>query len=531
MFWLVYGVSILAAQAVLGPPPTHPQPRIAPDRVVVELSRPVTLGEFRAMCEGVGDGLYSIPALNTHVLRLAPGLDPTRTAERLRRLPWVRDAGPDYLLELAHVPNDPLFGSQWDKTMVGAEAAWDITKGSSDTIIAILDTGVMLDHEDLIGQFVPGWNVQDQNTNVYDDFWHGTRVTGVAAAIMDNNKGIAGMAPQCRYMPVKILKNGSGTVLDMAAGLTWAADNGARVCNISSVSPSGHPTLLNAVRYCVSNGVVVVAAAGNSNNTSKYYPAGYPEVISVAASNVNDTRGWNSTYGSWVMVAAPGQDLLSTGLNTPPGDYKNSTGTSYAAPLVAAEAGMIYGLLAQPGERAEWLGLAVRDIIQANVVPKDWVKYGRVNVAAALQNVFVDVSGRVTLDAWIPGPEGVVLTLQLREQGTQTVVEETAITLDDQGNYSARFRRSGEYDLVLVGGGWLNEGHASVVLPRGQSQFDFVTRNGDVDRSNMIDLLDINMLLQAWGLSGSRPEDVNGDGEVSLPDLSVVLINFARSGF
>ena len=219
---------------------------------------------------------------------------------------------PDYEVRVEQTPNDPDFSQQWGMAKIQAPQAWDVTRGSSSVKVAIVDTGIKLNHPDLAAKIVAARNFTTSST-VDDVYGHGTHVAGIAAAVTNNGLGVAGVGYNASLMSVKVLGDtGSGYHSDIANGIIWATDNGANVINMSLGGPSSSTTLQQAVDYAWSHGVVVVAAAGNGGNSVPSYPGAYANVIGVAATDPNDRLYSFSTYGDWVDVAAPGNALSTT---------------------------------------------------------------------------------------------------------------------------------------------------------------------------------------------------------------------------
>ncbi len=236
----------------------------------------------------------------------------------------------------------PIFNVQWDMTKVQAPQAWDITKGSQNVIIAILDTGIDVNHPDLAGKVVSSVNFTDSSTPYANGQSHATHVAGIAAAITNNGVGIAGLGRNSSLMNVKVLgDNGYGYYSWIAQGIIWAADHGADVINLSLGGSTASATLENAVNYAWSKGVVVVAAAGNNGSTTPFYPADYTNCISVAATDYNDALASWSNHGSWVDVAAPGVSIYSC---IPGSQYGYMSGTSMASPHVAGLCGLVFSV-------------------------------------------------------------------------------------------------------------------------------------------------------------------------------------------
>jgi thermitase len=300
--------------------------------------------------------------------------------------PYVEYAEPNYIAHVFTTPNDPYFlsGDQWGMNRIEAPAAWDITTGSDSVTVAILDTGVDLFHPDLSGKLVSGYDFANEDSNPQDDHGHGTHVAGIAAAKTDNGTGVAGLSWGAKIMPVKVLDDyGNGEYLHVAAGITHAAENGADIINLSLGGSAPSSALEDAVQHAHALGCVVVAATGN-NNSSVSYPAGYPEVIAVAATDSYDQRASFSNYGPEVDVAAPGVSIRSTywwGGST----YEWLNGTSQASPHVAGLAALIWSVNPDLNntqvesiikQTADDLGVAGRD---------PYYGFGRINARRALE--------------------------------------------------------------------------------------------------------------------------------------------------
>lgn len=268
--------------------------------------------------------------------------------DALRRDPAVEFVTRDYRRQIAAAPNDPLYvnGHQKYLDTLRFPQAWDRVPDVSDQVIAVIDTGVDASHPELAGRTVDGFNVLDPNSppddydpNSTEAGDHGTHVAGIAAAIANNGQLLAGATGSGRVMPVKVVRpDGTALDSDVIAGITWAVDHGAKIINLSAGGPGASPALHDAIKYAENKGVVVVAAAGNTGNDSVQYPAAYPEVLAVGATDNNARLTSFSTYGDWVDVASPGFQLKATAKG---GSYSTVSGTSYAAPLVASAAALV----------------------------------------------------------------------------------------------------------------------------------------------------------------------------------------------
>lgn len=297
---------------------------------------------------GVAPG-RALDAVGARVVELAPGM-----SQQLAHTPGVAYVEADQSVDAAGFPvNDPVYpgtgpvqGGQWGIWRVGTPTVWTSMGHGTGVVIAVVDTGVAAAHPDLQGQVLVGRNVLDGSTNTTDNEGHGTSIAGLIAARTDNALGIAGFCGGCRILPVKVTDSVSAYNSDLAAGVTYAVDQGARVINLSFAGPSASTTLANAIAYARSRGAVVVAAAGNSGCDCLTYPAGYDGVIAVGAtSNLSgDPLQGYSNYGPWVDVAAPA-GMATTTLTDPvtgdPYGYGGVGGTSLAAPVVAGIAALL----------------------------------------------------------------------------------------------------------------------------------------------------------------------------------------------
>jgi thermitase len=317
-------------------------------------------------------------------LKVDEKADLAQAIRAFKSSPYVEYAEPNYIAYISETPNDPYWSSQWGMTRIEAPAAWDITTGSSSVTIAIVDTGVDLFHPDLSGKLVSGYDFVNDDDNPQDDHGHGTHVAGIATARTNNGAGVAGLSWGAEIMPVKAMDDyGRGKNADIANGIIYAANNGADIINLSLSGPDPSSVLEEAVEYAHDLGGVVVAATGNDNATVSY-PARYPEVIAVAATDSNDQRASFSNYGPEVDVAAPGVSIRSTywwGGST----YEWQSGTSQASPHVAGLAALIWSV--NPGlsntqvesiikQTADDLGAAGRD---------NYYGFGRINARRALE--------------------------------------------------------------------------------------------------------------------------------------------------
>jgi subtilisin family serine protease len=234
-------------------------------------------------------------------------------------------------------PNDPAWPQEWSLAQIRAVQAWKLSTSAYAVIVAVVDSGVDSTQPDLQGAVVTGYNAIDGSADTSDTFGHGTMVAGVIAARAGNGIGVTGICAACSIMPVKVLdSSGTGSAANMASGIRWAADHGANIINLSLVLSGDDAGVRDAIAYASGRGVLVVAAAGNASNDTQTFPASYPGVLSVAATDSTDHAYSWTTFGPWVSVAAPGCSM-STAVG---GTFAEFCGTSAASPLVAGLAGL-----------------------------------------------------------------------------------------------------------------------------------------------------------------------------------------------
>jgi subtilisin family serine protease len=375
-------------------------------------------------------GVVAVSSLKTHQalgavslkrFALVPNLDHVRLPEGLSvkdaiikymEDPSVEYAEPNYIKRISTMPNDPLFSQQWGLTKINAPGAWDITTGNSGVIVAVIDSGIALNHPDLIANIGPGFNFIT-NTNVpTDDNGHGTHVSGVVGAVGNNGIGVAGVMWNVKLMPLKFLDaNGEGFITDEISAIEFAITHGAKIMNASFAGPDFSRSEYDEIKRADTLGVLLMAAAGNetaNNDTIPSYPASFSNptdpnlvknglsavanVISVAATNQSDSLASFSNFGlNSVHVAAPGLSILSTiPFNLLPctfhpfdPNYDYCSGTSQATPFVSGLAGLLYSYYAN-FTYSQVRGTILRyvDVLGLNIMTG-----GRINAYKALSSL------------------------------------------------------------------------------------------------------------------------------------------------
>ncbi len=393
------------------------QQRYASGEILVKFKSSLSENEVANLIEAYQSiKIKKIENLNVYKIQIPKKHSVDEMVYAFNRNPDVEYAEPNYIVHITATPNDLLFREQYalhntgqdigvpgtptgtPRADIKAPEGWEETKGTDATVIAILDTGIDLVHPDLQNKVVSGGrDFINDDFDATDDHWHGTHVAGIAAAETNNNEGIAGVAWNCRLLPVKVLdEDGYGDFFAVAAGIIWATDNGSDVINMSfgapgPLEPERDRTMSEALAYAKDAGVVLVASAGNDDD-SVFYPAAYDEYcIAVAATDYNDERPSWSNPGPEVDVAAPGVRVISCAPTWywGPGSipYGYAEGTSQAAPHVAGLAALIKDL--KPWLRVD----EIMDIIRYTAEDvnsetssgfDEFIGYGRIDMEKAL---------------------------------------------------------------------------------------------------------------------------------------------------
>lgn len=266
-------------------------------------------------------------------------------------------------LSIALVPNDPLYEQyQWNLRRIEAPETWDLTVGNPSVTIAILDTGISLSHQDLVSKLVPGYDFVNNDDSPDDDHGNGTHVAGIAAADTNNAVGIAGVSWQARLMPVKVLdSNAGGDTTQVALGVRWAVDHGARVLNVGLAGSVPSAAVQDAVDYARRQGAVVVAPVASSGTAEPSYPAAITGVIAVGATDRSDHRLAASNTGDYISVAAPGEQVASTfHFSSGSNGYAVASTTAQAAAHVSGLAALLLSI--NPGLQPD----DVRGLLQSS---------------------------------------------------------------------------------------------------------------------------------------------------------------------
>jgi hypothetical protein len=316
-----------------------------------------------------------------HVLTLPAGTRPSEMQRRLSGHPLFQHVEMDRQHALSEVYNDTFYSSLWHLDRLAAPTAWAAASGMGRGItVAVVDTGVQGDHPDLAGALVSGWNVVENSTRAGDSHGHGTSVAGLLAARINNGLGVAGLAAGARIMPVRVSQpDGSARTSDIAMGIQWATERGARIVNVSYEGVMDSMVIRSAAETLFRQGGLLVAAAGNRGE-QQTHPV-QPGLMVVGAVDQGDRRPAWSNHGPHLALAAPGDGLWTTGLG---GGYRVVWGTSFAAPLVAAAAALVWEAApdATAAQIEHWLRRSAIDLGEQG--PDDQTGHGRLNAGAAV---------------------------------------------------------------------------------------------------------------------------------------------------
>jgi subtilisin family serine protease len=434
-------------------------------------------------------------------------------AEEVKTAGLAKYIEPNLRVQAESLPNDPYWGLQWGPKKIEADWAWNVTVGSSDVLVAIIDSGIDYTHPDLAANYVPlGYDWVDNDTDPMDDYGHGTKVAGVIAAAINNEIGIAGLA-QIRIMAEKIL-NGTGYcyVSWLVDGILHATDQGAKIISLSLSMAYNDPLLYSAVKYAYDAGVLLVAAAGNQAGDTMRYPAAYDEVIAVTATDPDDEWAWwFANFGNWIELAAPGVNIFTTTdwYVSPYGYYDYATGTSMACPYVSGLAALVWS--AFPNATRDEVRYLLRNSTDDLGEPgfDEYYGYGRINARKALDGI---------------SPEAINHDVAIKDitfSKQNPVIGQTiniTVIIENLGNFTENFDVSVNYTLLvdfLIGTKTVTlEAGNTITLnftwtpPAGGSRYEITaftnTILGDINPENNVKKAYISVLpnYQSGGVSG-----------------------------
>ena len=544
------------------------QHETAADEILVTLAPDADSNQTMQQMNALGAVAHTMDALHTLHIRLKHGANRDAVLARLRKQSGVVAAEANGIVRAADIvlPNDPYISGtqeqQWGPLRTGTNLAWSIWKpcNTKPVIIAIVDTGVDSTHPDLVNMMLrdANGNVIGHNTltgqdgPALDDDWHGTHCAGVAAAQTNNGTGIAGMAgwtgsstlsdtTHVKVMPVKVLDNsGNGTNQSVADGITWAADHGANIISLSLGAADSSYVLSQAVSYAWSKGCLVCAAAGNYGMTARFYPAYYPNVLSVAATvnNASDSLASYSEYGTWVKIAAPGDNICST---IPGSGYASASGTSMATPHVAGLAALIWAQNPRLTNQQVYnyiVGTADKYPANANPIAAGG---GRINSYAAISAVQAAtplLSGTVSLQGCVNMAQTLTVSFTAADGLVAGMLPITLVPTTpgfSVGTFTLSGIPNGQYTLGFKGAKWLKKNLVMSGPLTALPPVQISLLSGDCNNDNYVDIGDFGILVNSYnssqGNSGYDSRcDLNCDGVIDISDFGLLVNNYGTAG-
>lgn len=500
-------------------------------------------------------------------IKLGNGAAVTEAMSEYQADPNVEYVEPNYRVEVALTPNDPYYNSSdswgqsyddlWGLKKISTAAAWDTETGaSSEIVVAVIDTGIDYNHEDLSDNVwvntdeIADNGLDDDGNGYVDDYYgydfinndhdpiddhgHGTHVAGTISAVTNNNVGVAGVTWGAKIMGLKFLSAGGwGWVSDAVTAITYAADNGAIIMNNSWGGSGYSQALQDAIDYANNQGAIFIAAAGNSNaDASGYLPAGMNNVFTVAATDTSDTKAWFSNYGSVIDVSAPGVDVLSlraagTTLGSVVGtNYVRASGTSMAAPHVAGLAALVWAK--NPTWTNTQVGAQIKDsaddIDKLNLSYAGLLGSGRINADLALGEIGAQAAPTSTLiPTSTPTP---TLTPTPTSTPTPTATPTPTPTPTPAVIPAATATPLPTATLTPTPSPTSTPAPTQPPTPTA-TVTPTPAKPGDIDRDNNVDIFDLSRILSKWGQTQEVGEaDLNQDAKVDIFDLSILLSNW-----
>ncbi|MFZ3131523.1 MAG: S8 family serine peptidase [Desulfosporosinus sp.] len=447
LLWMTFG-----ALTVIPLNPVVAQTEVA-QQVVVELNgvTPETLADQ------IGAKVGQKGPLNFATLALAPGKNPDEVIGKLKTLAGVLGAERNRVRKITAVQvNEPYYAKQYNLALANIPKAWSSGATGQGMTIAIVDTGVDLNHPDLKGNLVSGYNaITDSGGSGagQDNNGHGTSVAGIAAAQL-NGVGVVGVAYAAKIMPIKVMDNtGEGADDIIAQGIVWAAEHGANIINLSLGSDTKTAVLGEAIKYARNKGALIFAAAGNydpatQSNPGISYPASDPNVISVAAADEADKIDDFSAFGPEIVLSAPGSKILSDYWTKAGSTYAYADGTSMASPFAAGVAALIWSK--HPDWTADQVRLALEKGAKDLGSPgrDEQYGYGRVDADQSLH--IMDAAQSLSSPAKVPTVGALV---QGREDTMAKLLVPAQAFAQDMTVGLSKVTSPGSFPIGIVSGG------------------------------------------------------------------------------
>ncbi|MEZ4518204.1 MAG: S8 family serine peptidase [Chloroflexota bacterium] len=488
---------------------------------------------------------------NVYLLELAYGTDVLEATNAFSRTEEVYFAQPNYYyhpvgLDTEALPNDPLYNDQWGlhgTFGINAEEAWQVTTGDSAIRIAVIDTGLEIDHPDLSGKYVGGYDYVRSDNTPDDENGHGSHVAGIAAGISDNFIGIAGVSWESPVLSYKVCgPTGGCDSLSIINAVLAAADvPDVWVMNLSLSGRYTCPPLeTTTYAYARSRGVLIVAAAGNNTSSSPVTPASCENVLAVGAIKSDGEKLLFPIMGHGLMLS-----LLANPSNLPTlVAIATKSGTSMASPFVAGAAALVYAELMPNISRTAQTADNVEEILKGTAHDMgapgfdNIFGYGLVDVGAAVSEVAGPPRLDVHIARWTAANQAAEISVKVRDSLTGSLLSEKQVTTDSSGwarNLVFQGLSTDTYDIVVKGQNQLSVKQADIQLTAGETatvdvnmppQGDF---NGD-DRKNIIDFSAFARIYNLNDPEIDHQFDLNGDDQVNIIDFNIFANGYPASG-
>lgn len=322
------------------------------------------------------------------LVSLHKGTDLQEAATSLKKWDEVESVEPNYKVRTSYTPTDSAYSKQWYAKKINMDTAWDLSKGSPDIKVAVVDAGIQATHPELQGHIIMPFNAVDGSNKTLPANDHGTHVAGIIGASL-NNKGTAGIAPEVKIMPINVFSGNEADIFTIVDGIDYAVKSGADIINLSLTMEDYTDVLDYSIQSAWKKGILIVAAAGNEDIETEQYPAALNHVLGVSATTKQDKKADFSNYGTYIDLAAPGVDIYST---IPWNSYDLMSGTSMSAPVVSGISALILSKnpFLTPSEVTKILQTSSKDL--GAIGRDDFYGYGRVDAHNALIHTPAPVS-------------------------------------------------------------------------------------------------------------------------------------------
>ncbi|MFJ7848260.1 S8 family serine peptidase [Peribacillus sp. NPDC097224] len=363
------------------------------EQLIIKFDRETTYNVKESILQSIqAKELQTIQNGNFTLISLHEGMDRQEAITSLKKWDEVEAVEPNYKVRTSYIPTDSGYSKQWYAKKINMDTAWDLTKGSPDIKVAVIDAGIQATHPELKDHIIMPFNAVTGSNKTLPSNDHGTHVAGIIGASL-NGKGIAGIAPNIKIIPVNVFSENEADIFTIIDGIDYAVKSGADIINLSLTMEDYTEVLDYSIQSAWKKGILIVAAAGNEDTKTEQYPAALDHVLGVSATTKQDKKADFSNYGTSIDLAAPGLDIYST---VPWNSYDVMSGTSMAAPVVSGVSALVLSKnpFLTPAEVADILQTSSKDL---GVMGRDdFYGYGRVDAYNALTHTPAPLSKLTT---------------------------------------------------------------------------------------------------------------------------------------